>query len=98
MSRRTVAEILAATNEEIVMQTARRSPGPWSITTEEFPADGRASAKLRFLLRYAVLAPSGHNTQPWRFVIDGDRVEVHADRAQRLEVVDPADRALTISC
>lgn len=46
----------------------------------------------------AVKAPSSHNTQPWRFRIDGSRVLVMADRSRQLPVNDPADRELTISC
>jgi hypothetical protein len=45
-----------------------------------------------------VLAPSGHNTQPWLFNVSGDAVELHADRTRGLPVVDPEDRALVISC
>lgn len=49
-------------------------------------------------LRYALLAPSSHNTQPWRFEIAQDTVWLHADRTRRLPVNDPADRELAISC
>jgi nitroreductase len=49
-------------------------------------------------LRYAVRAPSGHNTQPWRFAISHDLLHLYADRSRRLPVVDPDDRALVISC
>ena len=52
---------------------------------------------LRFVLRYAVLAPSSHNSQPWLFHVDGNAVEV-ADRTRRLPVVDPDDRELVMSC
>ncbi|MEV4347509.1 nitroreductase family protein [Actinoplanes sp. NPDC049596] len=45
----------------------------------------------------ATLAPSLHNSQPWRFRIDGDAVEVYADRLRQLEVLDPAGRELMIS-
>ena len=64
----------------------------------EFPEGADAAEKLTFLLRYAVLAPSGHNTQPWLFRVAGDAVELYADWTQALAVVDPEDRALTISC
>jgi hypothetical protein len=40
----------------------------------------------------ATLAPSLHNSQPWRFRIDGDTIEVYADRKRRLEVLDPDAR------
>jgi len=49
-------------------------------------------------LNYAVLAPSDHNTQPWRFRLADDFIEVLADRSRALPVVDPRDRELTISC
>ena len=32
-----------------------------------FPRGGAEEQIWEFLLRYAVRAPSGHNTQPWRF-------------------------------
>src|SRR5918911_1973883 len=56
--------------------------------------------KFNFLLRYAVLAPSGHNTQPWLFKIAGSNntIEIYADRSRALPVVDPDDRELVISC
>ena len=47
---------------------------------------------------YAILAPSSHNTQPWLFRIVDNSIELYADRARALPVVDPEDRALTISC
>lgn len=70
----------------------------WSIDEREYPIGGTAEEQLRFLVRYAVLAPSGHNTQPWLFKLRGDRLELFADRTRALPVVDPIDRALVISC
>lgn len=71
---------------------------PWDVSEAEFPAAGDASEQLRFLLHYAVLAPSSHNTQPWRFRVGGNEVLLFADRTRALPVVDPDDRELTISC
>lgn len=70
----------------------------WNVSEEGFPVQGEPKEKLRFVLNYAVLAPSGHNTQPWLFRLSGDKVELYADRTRGLPVVDPEDRALTISC
>jgi len=53
---------------------------------------------LRLAVGQAILAPSSHNTQPWRFHIDGTTVELWADRTRALPHVDPADRELIISC
>ena len=46
----------------------------------------------------ATLAPSIHNTQPWRFVLSADALEIHADRSRQLRVLDPRGRQMTISC
>jgi Nitroreductase family len=53
---------------------------------------------LRFAVEQAVLAPSSHNTQPWRFRVEGDTVELHADRSRALPVADPHGRELVVSC
>ena len=53
---------------------------------------------VRSLVACAVLAPSSHNTQPWRFQITADSVSLFADRTRALRVNDPQDRELTISC
>ncbi len=50
------------------------------------------------LLQHAVLAPSSHNTQPWRFRPVDDGIDLLADRTRALPVNDPEDRELTISC
>jgi hypothetical protein len=50
------------------------------------------------LLHYAVMAPSGHNAQPWLFRIRGNMAELRADRRRSLPVVDPDDRELVIGC
>jgi hypothetical protein len=72
--------------------------GAWDVAESDFPAAGTAAERLLFCLRYAVLAPSGHNSQPWVFCLAGDAVDLYADRGRRLPVVDPQDRELTISC
>lgn len=70
----------------------------WLVDDADFPAAGSTAEVLRFVLRYAVLAPSSHNSQPWLFHVDGKAVEVYADRTRRLPVVDPDDRELVMSC
>jgi len=54
--------------------------------------------QIRSLIRYAILAPSSHNTQPWRFEITKGAVSLFADRTRALPANDPDDRELTISC
>lgn len=77
------------------MSTMHREP--WAVS-EAFPFDGSAEEQLRFAASFAILAPSGRNTQPWRFAIHDDRVDVFADRSRRRWVADPDDRELEMSC
>lgn len=71
----------------------------WNISESQFPKDGTKTDKMKFLLNYAILAPSSHNTQPWLFkIVDDNIIELYADRTRALALVDPVDRALTISC
>lgn len=53
---------------------------------------------IRAVVEYAGLAPSVHNTQPWRFVTSGRTLEVYADESRRLDYLDPEGRQLAISC
>jgi nitroreductase len=71
---------------------------PWNLNPDEFPADSFASDQLEFLLGYAVLAPSTHNSQPWLFRINAMDVELFADRRRMLPVIDPGGRELVMSC
>ncbi|MCW6035303.1 hypothetical protein K4A83_03310 [Spirulina subsalsa FACHB-351] len=71
---------------------------PWQVTLDAFPRGGTPSERWHYLWNYAVLAPSGHNTQPWRFGVVGEKMALYADRQRSLAVVDPQDRALIISC
>ena len=69
----------------------------WHIDESEFHELGSRREELEFLLRYAILAPSGHNTQPWMFRIVDEGIEVFADYSRRLPEIDPDDRELLMS-
>ena len=62
------------------------------------PTTTTVAEALRRAVVRATLAPSVHNTQPWRFVLSGDTLEIHADPARRLQVLDPVGRQMLISC
>ena len=57
-------------------------------------ADDEASG----VIEAATRAPSSHNSQPWRFEVTADGIELFADPERRLPVNDPMDRELLISC
>ncbi|UTF52263.1 Acg family FMN-binding oxidoreductase [Natronosalvus rutilus] len=69
----------------------------WELDQDEFPADEPIEEQARFLLRYAILAPSSHNSQPWQFTIDEDRIQIFADETRWLEVADHDKRELHLS-
>ena len=53
---------------------------------------------VRYVVAFAVWAPSVHNTQPWRFSAEGQEISLHADRARQLTLADPDGREMLISC
>jgi nitroreductase len=55
-------------------------------------------ALFRKAVERASLAPSVHNTQPWRFVVRPALLELHADSDRQLRALDPTGRQLAISC
>lgn len=56
------------------------------------------TAELVLAVERALRAPSVHNTQPWRWRIDDEAVQLHADWARHLVATDPDRRDLVLSC
>jgi len=55
------------------------------------------AGEVGYLITMAARAPSVHNTQPWRFKVSEDAIELYADPRRKLHV-DPAGREMLISC
>ena len=51
----------------------------------------------KLLISFAILAPSGHNSQPWQFQVSDNEIIITPDYSKRLDVVDGNDRELFIS-
>ena len=51
----------------------------------------------KLLISFAILAPSGHNSQPWQFQVSNNEIIITPDYTKRLDVVDGNDRELFIS-
>ncbi len=73
-------------------------------TMEEYNASVAATRatllqtpELQDLIRYATLAASGHNTQPWRFRAEPNRIDILPDFSRRTPIVDPDDHHLFVS-
>jgi nitroreductase len=70
---------------------------PRALREEDFPRRGSRWDQLRFVLRYAILAPSNRNTQPWFFTLGRDQISIHAELSRWQPVSDPQQRELRIS-
>jgi nitroreductase len=69
----------------------------WNLSEEDFPNTASIDLQLRFLLRYAILAPSVKNTQPWSFTVAANQVYLFAALERDLPVTDPHRRELYVS-
>lgn len=63
---------------------------------EELPTE----PELRDFVRFATLAANSHNTQPWKFQIAEDTIDILPDFTRRTPAVDPDDHHLyvTLGC
>jgi hypothetical protein len=49
------------------------------------------------MVKYAIKAPSGHNTQPWKFKFTENSIEIIPDFTKSLPIVDKSNREFYIS-
>ena len=70
---------------------------PRDINSADFEKCLTSEDKIRFLLKYAVLAPSTHNTQPWLFKIEKTVCSIYINQKYRLPEADPHGRDIFIS-
>jgi hypothetical protein len=69
----------------------------WEVKEGDFFEQKTELEQMKFLLRFAVLAPSGHNTQPWSFSINANEISLWVNRERSLEGSDPNRRQLLIA-
>ncbi len=62
------------------------------------PANGPEPEVIRDAVMLASRAPSLHNSQPWRWVVEDARLQLWADRCRTMPATDRTGRELTISC
>lgn len=78
------------------MSTYEPKITPWAVKGLPFPQED-ARAQFIFLLRFAILAPSIYNTQPWLFRVAPPKIGLLANPAQRFAACDPEGRHLNLS-
>ncbi len=66
---------------------------PTNVTDAQIVSQALAKAAAA-----AGYAPSIHNTQPWRWRLADDSLDLYADHSRFLEVTDPDDWLATLSC
>ncbi len=76
---------------------AKKNYESWNIKIEDFPAAGTQHEQIEFLTRFALLAPSGHNSQPWRIHASDSQVALYINTGRNLNQSDPQGRQLYIS-
>src|SRR3989344_4106508 len=69
----------------------------WKIDDKSFPSNGTFEEKGKFFLRYALLAPSSFNVQPWKFKTTKDRIYIQPDFSRKLSTSDKNNRLMYIA-
>jgi hypothetical protein len=62
------------------------------------PVQATDSEVIRDAVMLASRAPSLHNSQPWRWVVEGARLHLWVDPRRMMHATDRAGRELTLSC
>src|SRR5579884_2621683 len=70
---------------------------PARIDLQGFFSVSSPHRRIEFLLQLAALAPSTHNTQPWRLKISDNACELYIDNNRQLPAADPLKRDMYIS-
>jgi hypothetical protein len=78
--------------DELKQPRGPRQVDGWFVADEALPADPMAR-----LAYYARLAPSSHNSQPWRFALGRSTIDVFADHGRWLRVADADRREMYLS-
>jgi len=83
--------LLACSSGDVEQSAARALRSPAASVF------GAAAFQMHDLVRQAVLAPSSHNTQCWRFHVAEKLIAISPDLTRRCPAVDPDDHHLFVS-
>jgi nitroreductase len=78
-------------------RTEKRGIETWLVDEKNFPREGSLRDQMQFLLNYAVLAQSYYNSQPWKFSLEDNQINMYVDESHWLRAGDPDKRELFLS-
>jgi hypothetical protein len=81
----------ADSDPQLNLPNRRAAYEPWYSWRADVPRSAAA------IVHSAVLAANAHDTQPWKFRIDADRIDIHADTDRHLGAMDPFRREMHLS-
>jgi hypothetical protein len=81
----------AEPDAQLNLPNRRAAYEPWYSWRADVPQSALA------IVHSAVLAANAHDTQPWKFRIDADRIDVYADTDRHLGAMDPFRREMHLS-
>lgn len=96
ISRRDILKLSLVTGGAVLLQSCQKVVKMDLSVSQPLIPDA-SNSKMKTLVRYATLAANGHNTQPWKFNVTENTIEIHPDNTRHLAVVDPHDREQWIS-
>lgn len=80
------------------LQTSQPNYAAWNIQESDYPRAGTLADQITFLLGYGILAPSTHNTQPWKFrLTNNGQLVIETDPKRLLPRADPRGSGLIFS-
>jgi hypothetical protein len=79
------------------MNTNKSNYLAWNIDSNDFKNAKTLKDRLLVLISYAVLAPSSHNAQPWKFKIRKNKIFVYESEERSLPTNDVVGRQANIS-
>ena len=81
----------AESDAELNLPNHRAAYEPWYSWRANAPKSAAS------IIHAAVLAANAHDTQPWKFRVDADRIDVYADVDRHLGAMDPFRREMHLS-
>jgi len=69
----------------------------WDINIDGYHKKRNALERVQFIAGFGLLAPSSHNSQPWKFSFTNNSIEILADMRRSLPASDQNNRQLFIS-